>query len=64
MTESTESRSTLARKGVPAPDVHETMRDITREDLQWKERMAAGTAYPAGDDVLQVAKDAYEAFSP
>ena len=62
MTESTESRSTLARKGVPAPDVHETMRDITREDLQWKERMAAGTAYPAGDDVLQVAKDAYEAF--
>ena len=62
MTEPTETKATLARKGVPATDVHETMRDIARGDLQWKQGMAAGTAYPAGDDVLQVAKDAYEAF--
>ena len=31
-------------------------------DKQWKERLASGVSYPAGDDVLEVAQQAYIDF--
>src|SRR5262249_53016436 len=31
-------------------------------DVRWKERLAAGVSYPAGDDVLQVAIEAHTRF--
>ena len=35
---------------------------MATEDKQWKERLAAGVSYPAGDDVLEVAQQAYIDF--
>ena len=52
----------LSKEGVPAPSLHKTMQDMARADLPWKERLAAGVSYPAGDDVLEVAQEAYRAF--
>ena len=52
----------LDKKGVPADELRETMRQIASEDRQWKERLAAGVSYPAGDDVLEVAQQAYLDF--
>lgn len=49
----------LAKEGVPAPDLDKLMQEMAQEDLPWKERLAAGVSYPAGDDVLQVAQQAY-----
>ena len=31
-------------------------------DLKWKERLAGGVSYPAGEDVLNIAKEAYLKF--
>ena len=52
----------LDKKGVPAEELRATMRQIASEDKQWKERLAAGVSYPAGDDVLEVAQQAYIDF--
>ena len=52
----------LAKEGVSAPDLHNMMQEKASADLPWKERLAAGVSYPAGDDVLQVAQEAYLAF--
>ena len=52
----------LAKAGVPAPDLHNMMKEMAGEDLPWKERLASGVAYPAGDDVLEVAQQAYMDF--
>ena len=42
----------LNEQGVPADELRESMRQMASEDKQWKERLAAGVSYPAGDDVL------------
>ena len=42
--------------------LHETMRQAASGDKQWKEHLAAGVSYPAGDDVLEVAQQAYIDF--
>ena len=52
----------LDKKGVPAAELRETMRQRATGDKQWKERLAAGVSYPAGDDVLEVAQQAYIDF--
>ena len=52
----------LDKKGVPAAELRETMRQVATGDKQWKERLAAGVSYPAGDDVLEVAQQAYIDF--
>ena len=52
----------MDKKGVPAAELRETMRQIASDDKQWKERLAAGVSYPAGDDVLEVAQQAYLDF--
>jgi len=38
------------------------MDEIGTLDLKWKERLAAGVSYPAGEDVLNIAKEAYLKF--
>ena len=38
------------------------MEEAAAGDLDWLRRMATGTNYPAGDDVLEVAKEAYLRF--
>ncbi len=43
----------LNEQGVPAGELREAMREMASEDKQWKERLAAGVSYPAGDDVLE-----------
>ena len=52
----------MDRKGVPADELRETMREMASGDRQWKERLASGVSYPAGDDVLEVAQQAYIDF--
>ena len=52
----------LAKEGVAESDLHEMMQEMAREDLPWKEGLASGISYPAGDDVLRVAQEAYLAF--
>ena len=56
------SRAKLAKEGVPAVDLRNMMQEAAGADLKWKERMANGVSYPASDDVLQVAQEAYLAF--
>ncbi len=43
----------LNEQGVPAEELREAMRQMASKDKQWKERLAAGVSYPAGDDVLE-----------
>lgn len=52
----------LAKKGIPATKVRDIMKDMATNDKQWKERLAAGVSYPCGDDVLEVAQQAYLDF--
>ena len=56
------SRAKLAKAGVPARELRETMQAKAGADLKWKQRLANGVSYPASDDVLQVAQEAYLAF--
>ena len=42
----------LANKGVLDTDLHKMMLDMVQENLPWKERLASGVSFPAGDDVL------------
>ena len=48
------SRVKLAKAGVPARKLYETMQATAGADMKWKERLANGVSYPASDDVLQV----------
>ncbi|HEX8968495.1 MAG TPA: aminotransferase class V-fold PLP-dependent enzyme, partial [Chloroflexota bacterium] len=43
-------------------DLHHELGEASQGDARWKERLAAGVSYPAGDDVLQIALDAYGQF--
>ena len=56
------SRVKLPKAGIPARELREAMRATAGADVKWKERLANGVSYPACDDVLQVAKEAYLAF--
>ena len=55
-------RTRLPAAGTPADDLRRLMDEAAAGDADWLGGMAAGTNYPAGDDVLQVAKDAYIRF--
>ena len=52
----------LAKQGIAAADLREMMQEMAVDDKNWKERLAAGVSYPAGDDVLEVAQQAYLDF--
>jgi glutamate/tyrosine decarboxylase-like PLP-dependent enzyme len=55
-------RVELAEQGTPVEVLRREMEDAAADDVDWLNRMAAGTNYPAGDDVLEVAKEAYLRF--
>jgi glutamate/tyrosine decarboxylase-like PLP-dependent enzyme len=53
---------TLPEHGCPRDEVRRRLRVAAAEDIRPVERMVAGAQYPAGDDVLDVAKEAYLEF--
>jgi len=55
-------RARLPTRGMDAADLRQRLDDAAAGDADWLGRMAAGTNYPAGDDVLDVAKAAYLRF--
>src|SRR6478609_1298326 len=55
-------RTPLPADGTPAAELRQVMEEAAAGDLDWLTRMATGTNYPAGDDVLAVAKEAYLRF--
>ena len=55
-------RAALPVDGTDAAEVRRIMDEAASGDVDWLRKMAVGTNYPAGDDVLQVAKDAYLRF--
>ena len=52
----------LRKEGTPERELHDIMQEAAAGDMQWKERLASGVSYPAGDDVLRVAQEAYLQF--
>lgn len=58
----TVERASLPARGMDAAALRRSMDEAAAGDADWLGRMAAGTNYPAGDDVLEVAKAAYLRF--
>jgi glutamate/tyrosine decarboxylase-like PLP-dependent enzyme len=53
----------LPEHGVSREEVARLLDEVARDDVtDWEERLMAGGTYPAGDDVLAVAKEAYLRF--
>lgn len=52
----------LPEHGVPRDELRRRLRSADAEDVRPVEHMVAGAQYPAGDDVLDVAKEAYLEF--
>jgi sphinganine-1-phosphate aldolase len=59
---SLEPRIVFPAAGKSLADLRAQLEQASQGDARWKERLAAGVSYPAGDDVLQVALDAYSRF--
>jgi sphinganine-1-phosphate aldolase len=55
----TDTRARLPERGTPREDLRRLLDDAAADDAAWLERLAAGTNYAAGDDVVEVAKEAY-----
>jgi len=55
-------RTPLPADGTPAAELSRIMEQAAAGDADWLTGMATGTNYPAGDDVLEVAKEAYLRF--
>jgi sphinganine-1-phosphate aldolase len=53
---------TLPEHGLPREELRQRLQLAQAEDVRPVERMVAGAQYPAGDDVLEVAKEAYVEF--
>ncbi|HEV8489934.1 MAG TPA: aminotransferase class V-fold PLP-dependent enzyme [Candidatus Limnocylindrales bacterium] len=62
MTTATGGRVSLPEAGTDRDDLRRRMEEASAGDADWLRRMAVGTNYPAGDDVLEVAKEAYLRF--
>ncbi len=54
--------ATLPEHGLERDDLRRRLGQAQAEDIRPVERMVAGAQYPAGDDVLEVAKEAYIDF--
>jgi sphinganine-1-phosphate aldolase len=54
--------ATLPEHGLDREELRQRLRLGQAEDVRPVERMVAGAQYPAGDDVLEVAKEAYVEF--
>ena len=57
-----EPRVQLPQHGTPRDQIRAQMGEAASHDAPWLERLAAGTNYVAGDDVVEVAKEAYLRF--
>jgi glutamate/tyrosine decarboxylase-like PLP-dependent enzyme len=56
-------RRALPEQGATREEISQLLADVARDDVtDWEERLMAGGTYPAGDDVLAVAKEAYLRF--
>ncbi len=55
-------RVQLPRRGTSRTAIRRQMDKAAVDDLRWLERLAAGTNYVAGEDVVEVAKEAYLRF--
>ena len=53
------SRPALPDIGIPAAEIQRMMDDASSSDVEWELGRVAALVYLAGDDVSQVAKDAY-----
>ena len=62
MTTATGERVRLPQVGTGREELRAVMEEAAVDDADWLRRMAVGTNYPAGDDVLEVAKEAYLRF--
>lgn len=62
MTTLAERRVRLPKWGTSREDLRGRMDRAASDDVPWLERLAAGTNYVAGGDVLEVAKEAYLRF--
>ena len=59
----TVARATLPEHGHSRSEITAMLREAAREDVtDWEARLMAGGTYPAGEDVVEVAKEAYMAF--
>ena len=57
-----EPRHALPAEGTDRERLRRLMEEAAADDADWLRRMAAGTNYPAGEDVLEVSKEAYLRF--
>jgi sphinganine-1-phosphate aldolase len=55
-------RASLPRSGTDRAELSGLLEAAAAGDADWLRRMAVGTNYPAGEDVLEVAKEAYLRF--
>jgi glutamate/tyrosine decarboxylase-like PLP-dependent enzyme len=56
-------RATLPQHGHSRAEVTHMLADVAEDDVRnWEAKLMAGGTYPAGDDVMEVAKEAYLAF--
>lgn len=55
-------RVAFPAEGTGREELRRRMEEAAEGDADWLSRMAVGTNYPAGDDVLEVAKEAYQRF--
>jgi glutamate/tyrosine decarboxylase-like PLP-dependent enzyme len=55
-------RVRLPATGTDREELRRQMESAASRDADWLRRMAVGTNYPAGEDVLEVAKEAYLRF--
>ena len=62
MTTGTRRRVALPPDGMRRDDLRRAMEAAAADDADWLSRMAVGTNYPAGEDVLEVAREAYLRF--
>ena len=57
------TRTTFPEHGASRADISRMLEDVTADDVRdWESKLMAGGTYPAGDDVKEVAKEAYLAF--
>jgi len=57
--EQEKTRASLAREGIAAADIWTIMDHEAEADVRWQEGRVAALVYLAGDDVAEVAKNAY-----
>src|SRR5689334_13632210 len=57
------ARTTMPEHGHSRTEITHMLADIGEEDVHnWEAKLMAGGTYPAGDDVMEVAKEAYLKF--